>query len=126
MTDLIKIQNTMSSVQIAELTGKQHAHVMRDIRNMIDNLQQSNQSTSGCVNYSSYVIKEDSYKDAKGEQRTMFSLNKKACLLLASGYNVLLRAKIIDRWEELENEKMMRDLPSYQISSPRERAMKWI
>lgn len=126
MTDLIKIQNTMSSVQIAELTGKQHAHVMRDIRNMIDNLQQSNQSTSGCVNYSSYVIKEDSYKDAKGEQRTMFSLNKKACLLLASGYNVLLRAKIIDRWEELETEKMMRDLPSYQISSPRERAMKWI
>lgn len=126
MTELIKIQNTMSSVQIAELTGKQHAHVMRDIRNMIDNLQQSNQSTSGCVNYSSYVIKEDSYKDAKGEQRTMFSLNKKACLLLASGYNVLLRAKIIDRWEELETEKMMRDLPSYQISSPRERAMKWI
>lgn len=36
MTELIKIQNTMSSVQIAELTGKLHKHVMRDIRNLID------------------------------------------------------------------------------------------
>lgn len=126
MTDLMKIQNTMSSVQIAELTGKLHKHVMRDIRNMADNLSQTNEPKSGPVNYSSYVIKEDTYKDSKGELRAMFSLNKKACFLLASGYDVLLRAKIIDRWEELETEKMMQDLPSYQISSPRERAMKWI
>ncbi len=126
MTELIKIQNTMSSIQIAELTGKLHKHVMRDIRNLIDNLSKSNETTSGPVNYSSYVIKEDTYKDGKGELRAMYSLNKKACFLLASGYNVLLRAKIIDRWEELETEKRMQDLPSYQISSPRERAMKWI
>lgn len=32
----------------------------------------------------------------------MYVLNKKACLLLASGYDVILRAKIINRWEELE------------------------
>lgn len=124
MTDLIKIQNTMSSHQIAELTGKLHQHVMRDIRNLISSL--SAQSTSGSGNYSSYVIEEDTYKDANGNDRACYNLNKKACFLLASGYNVLLRAKIIDRWEELETEKMMQDLPSYQISSPRERAMKWI
>jgi len=161
MTELIKIQNTMSSVQIAELTGKQHKHVMRDIRNLIDSLSKSNETASGLVDFSAdyhrgdrtqykylspktqdaimnfaigntgvnnsqYQFQETSYMDAKGEQRPMYSLNKKACLLLASGYNVLLRAKIIDRWEELETEKRMQDLPSYQISSPRERAMKWI
>ena len=124
MTDLMKIQNTMSSHQIAELTGKLHQHVMRDIRNLISSL--SAQSTSGSGNYSSYVIEEGTYKDANGNDRACYNLNKKACFLLASGYNVLLRAKIIDRWEELETEKMMQDLPSYQISSPRERAMKWI
>lgn len=126
---------TMTSLQIAEVTGKQHAHVMRDIRAMIDNINKSNESTSGLVDEpyhrsdrtqykylsektqnvildfcfgekeSQYKILESSYKDAKGEIRSMYELNKKACLLLASGYDVVLRAKIIDRWEELEMEK---------------------
>lgn len=57
------------------------------------------------VGGSQYVITEDSYQDAKGEQRTLYSLNKKASILLASGYDVVLRAKIIDRWEALETGK---------------------
>lgn len=131
MTDIITITQaqTMSSLQIAELTGKQHSNVMRDIRKMAENL---NQFTSESVsseyhrgdrtqykylsertqnalldfafgnNTSQYVITETSYIDAKGEKRAMYNLNKKACFLLASGYDVVLRAKIIDRWEELE------------------------
>lgn len=125
--EIILSKQTMSSLEIAELTGKQHAHVMRDIRNMIESLKKSNESTSGLVeedyhrgdrtqykylsestqkkllNFafsvggSQYVITEDSYQDAKGEQRTLYSLNKKASILLASGYDVVLRAKIIDR-----------------------------
>lgn len=126
---------TMTSLQIAEVTGKQHAHVMRDIRNMVEAMKKSNQSTSGLVEEeyhrgdrtqykylsdgtqkvlcdfafgskaSQYLITEASYVDAKGEARAMYNLNKKACLLLASGYDVVLRAKIIDRWELLETER---------------------
>lgn len=114
MTELIKIQNTMSSVQIAELTERTHKNVMRDIRNILS------QGVDGL----NFELVE--YKDKKGETRPCYQLTKKGCLILASGYDAKLREKIIDRWEELETEKMMRDLPSYQISSPRERAMKWI
>ena len=32
----------------------------------------------------------------------MYQLTKKGCLILASGYDALLREKIINRWEELE------------------------
>lgn len=134
-TDLILKKETMSSLEIAELTGKQHAHVLRDIRNMVENINKSNASTSGLVsseyhrgdrtqykylsdttqeailnfafgkNNSQYQITASSYTDAKGESRKMYNLNKKACLLLASGYDVVLRAKIIDRWEELETKE---------------------
>jgi Rha family phage regulatory protein len=80
----------MSSLEIADITGKQHAHVMRDIRTLIE--QGVNESNFGLVDYT----------DKKGEKRSMYNLTKKGCLILASGYNAVLREKIINRWEALE------------------------
>lgn len=80
----------MSSLEIAELTGKQHAHIMRDIRTLLD--QGVNESNFGLVDYI----------DKKGEKRSMYKLTKKGSLILASGYNAVLREAIINRWEELE------------------------
>lgn len=34
-----------------------------------------------------------------------YKLTKKGCLILASGYNAVLREKIINRWEELEKKE---------------------
>ena len=89
----------MTSLEIAEITGKKHAHVMRDIRSLIE--QGVNGSNFGLVNY----------KDKKGEVRPMFELTPKGCLILASGYDALLREKIINKLEELE--KNHRD--QYQV-----------
>ena len=93
MTELLEVKNTMSSLEIAELTGKQHAHIMRDIRSLLE--QGVAQSNFGL----------GSYSDANGQNRPCYNLTKKGCLILASGYNAKLREKIIDRWEELETEK---------------------
>jgi Rha family phage regulatory protein len=83
----------MNSKEIAELTGKEHKNVMRDIQTLKEQI--GNELKFELVNY----------KDAKGEIRPMYELNKKETLLLISGYNALLRLKIIDRWEELEQQK---------------------
>ena len=86
-------KETMSSLQIAEITGKRHDAILRDIRHLI---------TKG-VNAHNFV--EVEYTDKKGEKRPCFELTKKGCLILASGYDAKLRERIIDRWEELESEK---------------------
>lgn len=97
MADLIKVgeKEYMTSKEIAEVTGKEHKIVMRDIRNLIGQLGENN----------GYIFVLVEYTDLKGEKRPMYKLDKKSCLLLSSGYSVILRSKIIDRWEELEKEK---------------------
>ena len=90
MTELMSIKETMSSLQIAEITNKQHAHVMRDIRNLLE--QGVDESNFGLINYT----------DNRNRQQSCYELTKKGCLILASGYDALLRERIINRWEQLE------------------------
>jgi len=92
MNSLIKLDGilTMSSLEIAELTGKYHYHVMRDIGKMLDEL-------GGAPNFG------DTYINPQNEQSyPCFNLPKRETLILVSGYSVAMRAKIIDRWQALE------------------------
>jgi Rha family phage regulatory protein len=81
---------TMTSKEIAELTGKRHDHVLRDIKSLQE--QVGGETIFGV----------SSYLSEQGKELPMYSLDKKQTLLLISGYNALLRLKIINRWEELE------------------------
>ncbi len=83
---------TMTSLQVAEITGRIHSNVMRDIRNLLEQLEDKAQ----------FSFELGSYQDANSQNRPCYILTKKDCLLLASGYDANLRAKIINRWEELE------------------------
>lgn len=92
-TDLILHKETMSSLEIAELTGKRHDAILRDIRNLL----------SQGVDAHNFV--ETSYTDKSNRQSPCYNLTKKGCLILASGYDAKLRERIIDRWEELETKE---------------------
>lgn len=96
MNELLKNTDTMTSLQIAEVTGKMHKDVLEAIRNMEPAWEK--------VNGRKFPLVE--YRDAKGEMRPMYQLNKTECLYVATKFNDEARAKLVIRWEELERERM--------------------
>lgn len=96
----------MDSREIAQLTGKRHDHVCRDILRMLEELEIPAPKFGA------------GYLDAQNQRRRCFVLPKRECLILASGYSVVLRAKIIDRWIELETQfaaQKQAAVPQHQI-----------
>lgn len=89
----------LTSLQIAELTAKRHDAVLRDIRNLL----------SQGVAAHNFVVSE--YKDTTGRTLPCFNITKKGCLILASGYSAKLREAIINRWDQLEQEKRTGGFP---------------
>lgn len=81
---------SMSSSEIAELTGKAHSHVIRDIRAMIS------------------ALKDDPVLDHVGEDKDSrgytenYYLNRELTETLVTGYSVPLRLKVIRRLHDLE------------------------
>ena len=86
----------MTSLDIAELCGKQHKHVMRDIRNMEPAWEKVNGSKFGLIEYT----------DLRGRLKPCYSLTKTECLYIATKYDDEMRAKLVLRWEELERERL--------------------
>ena len=93
MTQIINNkEQTMTSLEIAELTGKQHKNVMQAIRNM----------EPGWEKVAGLKFQLGSYKDLNGQLRPCYQLTKTECLYIATKFNDEARAKLVLRWEELE------------------------
>ena len=88
----------MTSLEIAELTGKQHKNVMQAIRNMEPAWEK--------VNGLKFQLVE--YRDAKGELRPCYQLTKTECLYIATKFNDEARARLVLRWQELELQEQKR------------------
>ena len=89
-------QPHMTSLEIAEFTGKQHFHVMEAIRKMEPSWQK--------INASNFRLVE--YKDQKGQLRPCYSLTKDECLFIAAKFNDEIRARLVKRWMQLEMERL--------------------
>ena len=85
----------MTSLEIAELTGKQHKNVMQAIRNM----EPAWEKVTGLK----FQLCEKSYLLANGvtKKQPFYSLTKTECLYIATKFNDEARAKLVLRWQEL-------------------------
>lgn len=109
-------QLTMSSIELSELTGKLHAHVIRDINSMVNDL-----------------LKDDPNLDDEIKQQVIFNydgrkyvshilLTRKYIECLLTGYSIPLRMRVIERLHQLEQQKQI-VLPNF--SDPAEAAIAW-
>ena len=92
---LIHETDKMSSLEIADLTGKPHSDLLKAIRTM----EPAWEKISG----GKFSLAE--YTDAQGKSRPCYELTKTECLYIATKFNDEARAKLVLRWEELELEK---------------------
>ncbi len=78
---------TMSSREIAELTEKEHAHVMRDIRAMLTKLFGSDSKKAFMA----------IYKDAYGREKPCFNLPKREALIVLAKYRPEILSVVADK-----------------------------
>lgn len=84
------VARTMSSREIASLTGKRHDNVKRDVVAMLKDLK---------VDPLSF---EDIYLDGRNREQVQYLLDREHTDCLLTGYSPALRMKVIRRWRELE------------------------
>lgn len=90
-----KIDNaikTMSSREISELTKKRHPDVKRDCEVMFKELGKDASKFAHI------------YYDSMNRPQTEYELDKELTMTLVTGYNIVLRNGVINRWDELEQQ----------------------
>ncbi|WP_394523710.1 Rha family transcriptional regulator [Lacrimispora sp. JR3] len=94
------LNQTLDSREVAEMVGKQHKNVVRDIRVYIEEL---NELKIEPVDF----FKESTYTDGKGEVRPCFLVTKKGCEFIAHKLTGIkgteFTARYINRFHDMED-----------------------
>lgn len=91
LTNPADMPTTMTSREIADLTGSTHDNVLKTVRSLVEKGLVSGNETP-------YTHPQN------GQTYSEFCLSYRDTMVVMSGYSVKLRAKIIDRWQELEEQ----------------------
>ena len=103
MNNLMNIENknTLTSLDVSEITGKRHDNILADIRDEISKLG---------TERAALIFQEGYYKDANNQSRPMVVLNYKGVLQLGARYNAETRFKLIEKIEQLQKTMTVEDM----------------
>lgn len=100
MNELIGTSNTITSLEVSDMVGKQHNELLKDIRRYIKQLNE------GKIPHVEF-FKESSYVDEKGQARPCFDVSRKGCEYIANKLTgvkgAVFTAKFINRFHDMEN-----------------------
>ena len=111
LSTMIVDDERMTSLQIAEITGKPHNDVMKAIRKMEPAWER--------VQEGKFSLMQEEVETNNGghKMRPYYSLNKEECLYIATKFNDEARAKLIKRWKELEEQHQKPSIPQNYLEA---------
>ena len=103
MNELMNIENrnTLTSLDIAEITGKEHKNILADIRDEISKLGEER---------GRLIFQPTAYTDNFNRSQPMFLLNYKGVLQLGARYNAETRFRLIEKIEQLKKPMTVEDM----------------
>lgn len=103
MNELINIEakNTLTSLEVAEITGKDHKNILADIRDEISKLGEER---------GRLIFQQSYYTNLQNKQQPLFILNYKGVLQLGARYNAEIRFKLIEKIEQLQKPMTIEDM----------------
>lgn len=104
----------VTSLQIAEITGKRHDHILEKARKMIKELGEKSFPN----------FREGKYTNNRNQKFPMIEFSKRGAIQFMASYDALLMDRLMDYIEELEGK--LKNTASYMIEDPIERAKRWI
>jgi Rha family phage regulatory protein len=124
MNELVFIENgkaVTDSLTVAEVFGKRHDHVLRDIKNQIKLAGEE---------FAAPNFGEGVYTDKNNQHRPKINLSEEAFTLVAMSYNtkeaVQVKVKFIQKFKRMRETLNTIVAPSYAIEDPIKRAQQWI
>ena len=90
--NLVKIENknTMTSREVAEITGKEHKNILVDIRDEIKKLENKGIRAE-------LIFQLGEYLDKNNQKRPQYNLTKEGVLQLAARYDAVVRFRLIEK-----------------------------
>lgn len=98
---LLESKGTMTSLEIAEITGKEHYNVLRNIKDEISKLG---------TERAELIFELSEYKDTTGRKLPMYVANIQGILQLGARYSADVRYKLIEKVTKKETVKTKRNI----------------
>lgn len=111
MTDLILIEQTIPSMEVADMVEMEHKYLMRNIRRYTGEM-------TGAKILPVEFWNVSVYKDSKGENRPCYLVTKKGCEFIAhkmtGAKGTIFTARYINRFHDMENALKTQNTKSYE------------
>lgn len=105
-----QIENTLTSLEVADMVGKDHKNVMRDISRIIEQLDG--------LNNERIYFNQDVYRDSKNRERDCYRLTKKGCELFSTrmtgAKGTQFAVAYIERFNQMEGHIKQVKIPTSQ------------